>query len=73
MISILSQFPSVYPRINFWMPEAILMKSGTYEYIISTAYFINPSYQSVCICIPLSLLGNSSTKNVIAAKNIKQQ
>jgi hypothetical protein len=28
--------------------------------LISTAYFINPSYLYVCICIPLSLLGNGS-------------
>jgi hypothetical protein len=34
---------------------------------ISTEYFINPSHQSVFVCIPLSLLGNGSVKNVTAA------
>jgi hypothetical protein len=37
---------------------------------ISTAYFINPSHQSVCLYVhPLSLLGNGSVKNVTAATN----
>jgi hypothetical protein len=49
------------PHINFWTPEPIFMKLGMYIMTpepISTAYFINPSYQSVCIV--LSLLGNGS-------------
>jgi hypothetical protein len=29
---------------------------------ISTAYFINPSHQSVSICVPLPLLGNEPVK-----------
>jgi hypothetical protein len=31
---------------------------------ILTAYLINPSQQSVCLCIPLSLLGNGSVKTL---------
>jgi hypothetical protein len=42
---------SVSPLINFWTPEAIFMKLGTY--IISLC---------LCMCIPLSLLGNGSVK-----------
>jgi hypothetical protein len=44
------------------MPEPIFMKLGTYIMPpdpISTAYFINPSDQSVCLYVyPLSLLDN---------------
>jgi hypothetical protein len=43
---------SVYPLINFWMPPPIFMKLGTYIIApepIWTAYFINPSHQSVCL------------------------
>jgi hypothetical protein len=42
------------------------MKLGMYSMApepISTAYFINPSHQSVCLFVcPLSLLGNGSVK-----------
>jgi hypothetical protein len=40
--------------INFWMPKPIFMKVGIYIMVpdpISTAYFINPSHQSMCMCI----------------------
>jgi hypothetical protein len=46
---------SVYPHINFWMPEPIFMKLGMYIMApepILAAYFINPSYQfSLWVCI----------------------
>jgi hypothetical protein len=51
--------------ITFRTAEPIFIKLGMYimaSQPISTAYFINPSHQSVCICIPLSLLSNSSAK-----------
>jgi hypothetical protein len=53
----------VYPPINFWMPEPIFMKLGTYITApepISKASLKNPSHHFVCI--PLSLLGNGSVK-----------
>jgi hypothetical protein len=49
------------PPINFWMHELIFMKLGMYIMTpepISTAHFINPSHQSMCIS--LSLLGKGS-------------
>jgi hypothetical protein len=53
-------------HINLRMPEPIIMKLGIYIMTpepISTAYFINPSHQSVCLYMyPLSLLGNGSVK-----------
>jgi hypothetical protein len=42
------------PPINLWMPEPIFMKLGMYITApepISTAYFINPSHQSVCLFV----------------------
>jgi hypothetical protein len=54
---------SVSIPINLWMPEPIFTKPRTYIMApkpISTAYFMNPSHQSVCI--PLSLLGKGSVK-----------
>jgi hypothetical protein len=37
---------------------------------ISTAYFINPSNQSVCLCVyPLIVARQQLGKNVTAAKN----
>jgi hypothetical protein len=48
------------------MPEPIFIKLGTYIMApepISTAYFINPSRQSVSACVSfLSLLGKGSVK-----------
>jgi hypothetical protein len=46
--------PNPHP-INFWTAEPIFMKLCTYITTpdpISTAYFINPSHQSICMCIP---------------------
>jgi hypothetical protein len=56
---------SLTPTSNFRMPEPVVMKLGVYIIAsepISTAYFINPSHQSVCLYVysPLSLLGNGS-------------
>jgi hypothetical protein len=56
------------PLINFWMPEPFFMKLSTYIMVpqpISMMYFINPSRQflCLCVCIPLSLLGNGSEKS----------
>jgi hypothetical protein len=49
------------PPINFWMHEQIFTKLAMYIMAtqpISMAYFINPSHQSVCVCVLfLSLLG----------------
>jgi hypothetical protein len=57
---------SVYPLINFWMPEPIFMKRGMYNMApdpISMTYFINPSNHFVSVYVyPLSLLGNGSVK-----------
>jgi hypothetical protein len=60
---------SLYPPdpINFWMPKSVV-KLDTYIMSpepISVVYFINPSNQSVCICIPLSLLGNGWVKPLL--------
>jgi hypothetical protein len=51
------------------MPEPIYMKLGMYIMaleLISTAYFINPSHQSVCLsCVSLlSLLGKGSVNGI---------
>jgi hypothetical protein len=46
------------PLINFWMPESIFMKPGAYIMAtepIPTAYFLNPSHQSVYLYIPYRL------------------
>jgi hypothetical protein len=48
------------PPNNFWIPTPIIMKIGMAPQPISTEYFINPSHQSMCLCFPLSLLGNGS-------------
>jgi hypothetical protein len=40
------------PLIKFWTPQPILMKAAMYIMApepISTAYYINPSHQSVCL------------------------
>jgi hypothetical protein len=42
----------VSPLFNFWIYESVFMKFGMYvmePVPISTAYFINPSHQSVCL------------------------
>jgi hypothetical protein len=62
-MSILSVCLWLHP-IYFWIPEPILMKIGMYIMAtepVSTAYFINLSYQSMCLYVyPLLLLGNGS-------------
>jgi hypothetical protein len=58
------------------MPEPIFMKLGMYIMApepISTVYFINPSHQSVCTCIPQLLLGNGSVKTLRPKRTDKQQ
>jgi hypothetical protein len=56
---------SVYlPLINFWTTEPIFLKLVMYITApkpMSTAYFIDPSHQSLCLYVyPLQLLGNVS-------------
>jgi hypothetical protein len=64
---------SLYPFINFWMPEPIFMKLGMYIMApepISTAYFINPSHQSVCLYVyPLIVARQRLGKNITAETN----
>jgi hypothetical protein len=59
---------------NFWMPEPIFMKLGIYITApapISTAYFINPSHQSVFLYVyPLSLLSNGSEETLQRQRRI---
>jgi hypothetical protein len=59
--------------INFWMPEPIFMKLGIYivvSELISTAYFINPSHQSVCLYVyPPIVARQRLDKNVTEANN----
>jgi hypothetical protein len=54
------------PPINFWTPEPIFMKLGTYITApepISMGWLKIPSHQSVCLYVyPLSLLGNGSVR-----------
>jgi hypothetical protein len=56
----------ILPPINFWIPESIFMKLGAYITAPepnSTGCFINPSHQSVSVCVSLlSLLGKASVK-----------
>jgi hypothetical protein len=61
------------PSINFWMPESIVTKFGMYVTApesISTAYYINPSHQSVCMYNTLSLLGNGSVITFLRHRRI---
>jgi hypothetical protein len=52
------------PPIIFWKPEPIFIRPAINIMVaepVSTAYFISPSHQSVCLCVfLLSLLGNGS-------------
>jgi hypothetical protein len=63
------------PPNNFWMPELIFMKLGMYIMApepIASVCFINPSHQSVCMCVclyPLIVAGQRLGKNVTAAVN----
>lgn len=59
--------------IDFWMPETFFMKAGMYNLAlepISTAYFINATHQSVCMCIPTVSARQQLSKDVSAATNI---
>jgi hypothetical protein len=62
----MSVYVGVFSPINFRLPESVFMKLYIYSMApesISTAYFINPSHQSVCPYVyPPSLLGNGSVK-----------
>jgi hypothetical protein len=57
------------PPVNFWMPEPIFMKLGTYVYVtalnpVSTAWLKNPSHQSVCLYVyPLIVARQRLGKN----------
>jgi hypothetical protein len=60
------------PPINFRKPKRIFMKLGMYIMApepISVAYLINPSHQSVCLCVycSISLLSNGSVNTFPAA------
>jgi hypothetical protein len=63
------------PHISVCMAKPIFIKSNTYEYImatnpISTAYFINPSHQSVCLfLLPPIVARQQIGVNVTAATN----
>jgi hypothetical protein len=60
---------SVYPPINFWIPEPIFMKLTVYitaPELISVAYYINPSHQPV---YPPIISRQGLGKNVTVAKN----
>jgi hypothetical protein len=61
------------PPINFWMPEHMFMKLGMYivaPELISAAYFINPSHQSVCLYVyPSTFARQGLSKNVNMATN----
>jgi hypothetical protein len=51
----------VFSLLNFWMPEAVFKKLCVYIMAhepITMAYYIKTSYQSVSMCILLSLLRN---------------
>jgi hypothetical protein len=65
------------PSNNFWKPEQIFMKLSMYIMAtgtISTAHFINPSYQSLCLYMyRFSLLGNGSVKTLPLQQIHKQQ
>jgi hypothetical protein len=64
---------SVYPLISFQMRAPVFMKLGmhiTAPEPISTAYFINPSHQSVCLYVyPHTVARQQLGKNVTASMN----
>jgi hypothetical protein len=58
---------SVCPPINFRMPEPIFIKLGMHimePEPISTAYFINPAHQSVCLYVYASYCFNGSVNYI---------
>jgi hypothetical protein len=64
---------SVCPPIKFRMAEPFFMKLGTYimaPELISAAYFINPSHQSVCLYMYPTIAARQRLRiNVNAATN----
>jgi hypothetical protein len=57
------------PHINFWIPEPAFMKLYTYIMVPEPitqrrASQIPPLSLCVCMCIPLSLLGNGLVKTL---------
>jgi hypothetical protein len=64
------------PHINLWMPESVFMKLGMYIVApdpISTAYFINLSYHSVCLWSPHIVARQRLGKHVPAAMNTRNK
>jgi hypothetical protein len=64
------------PPLSFRILEPIFIKLRMYIMmveLISTAYFIYPSLYSVCLCIPLSLLGYGSAKMLPQLQIHRQQ
>jgi hypothetical protein len=63
------------PHIDFCMPEPIFTKLGMYiiaSEAFSPAYFIYPSYRSVCLYVyPLSIFRRLLVRNVAAATNTR--
>jgi hypothetical protein len=62
---------SVYPPTNFWMAEPIFMKLGIHIMTpepLSPTYFINPSNQSLYVCICIATRQRLG-KHVTAATN----
>jgi hypothetical protein len=56
-------YVSVYPPyqlLNAWKFVTYVMAPES----ISTAYFINLSYRSVCLCIPLPMLASGSVETL---------
>jgi hypothetical protein len=65
----------MYPFVSLLMPEPVFRKLGKYIMApepISTAYFINPSHQSVCLYVfhPIAARQRLS-KNVTSAINTR--
>jgi hypothetical protein len=60
------------PQITFWTPQSVFIKLGVCIMApkpISTADFINPSHQSVCLCVyPYLLLLSSDLVNTFPWK-----
>jgi hypothetical protein len=63
----------IYEVLNFWMNETVFMILGMYIVTpkpISTAYFTNPSHQSVCLHVyPSIVVRQRLGKNVTATMN----
>jgi hypothetical protein len=63
------------PPVNFWMPEPVFMKLAIYimaPNLISRAYFINPSHQSVYLYVyPPTFARQRLVKNITAATSTR--